>query len=322
MTAVEVVDGIDAGAIAHYGNPAVEGRALDDGTGVVDLSHRDVITVSGPDRLGWLHDLTTQHFTALAVGEGTSALILDAQGHIEHVMYGVDDGDTFFAHTEPGRGAALVQFLDSMRFMRRVDVALRTDDLAVVWQPGDAPDGRITRQGADSLGGHESFIPRGHLSDFLERIAGPRVGLWAWEARRVAAGVPRIGVDTDHRTIPNELGVLGVSVHLEKGCYRGQETVARVHTLGRPPRRLTLLHLDGSMDALPEVGADLALAEKPDRVVGRVGSSARHHELGPIALALLKRNVPVEAPIVVGDIAAAQETIVDPEVGLHVRPLR
>ena len=75
--------------------------------------------------------------------------------------------------------------------------------------------------------------------------------MWAYEALRIAAGVPRIGLDTDHRTIPNEIGLLGVAVHLDKGCYRGQETVARVHTLGRPPRRLVRLHLDGSVDALP-----------------------------------------------------------------------
>jgi folate-binding Fe-S cluster repair protein YgfZ len=108
-------------------------------------------------------------------------------------------------------------------------------------------------------------------------------------------------------------------VHLDKGCYRGQETVARVHTLGRPPRRLTLLHLDGSENRLPAQGAEVLLGDRP---VGFVGSSARHHELGPIGLALLKRNVPVDAELRVDGIAAAQEVVVDPEVGLHVRPLR
>lgn len=124
-------------------------------------------------------------------------------------------------------------------------------------------------------------------------------------------------MDTDHKTIPNEAGWIGSAVHLDKGCYRGQETVARVHTLGRPPRRLTLLHLDGSENRLPAVGSDLVLGE---RVVGRVGSSARHHELGPIALALVKRNVPLDAALLADGLAAAQEVIVDPEVGLHVRP--
>ena len=109
-------------------------------------------------------------------------------------------------------------------------------------------------------------------------------------------------------------------MHLDKGCYRGQETVARVHTLGRPPRRLTLLHLDGSENRLPAVGARAAATAS--KVVGFVGTSARHHELGPIALAMVKRNVPLDATLDVDGMPAAQEVVVDPEVGLHVRPLR
>ena len=133
--------------------------------------------------------------------------------------------------------------------------------------------------------------------------------------------MPRSFVDTDARTIPNELGVIDVAVHLEKGCYRGQETVARVHTLGRPPRRLVQLHLDGSMEELPEAGAELRLADHPEgRAIGSVGSSARHFELGPSALGLVKRNTPLDATLDVGGIAAAQEALVDPEVGLHIRP--
>ena len=143
--------------------------------------------------------------------------------------------------------------------------------------------------------------------------------MWAFEALRVAARRPRLGHDTDHRTLPAEVGWMADAVHLDKGCYRGQETVARVHTLGRPPRRLTLLHLDGSENRLPARGADVLLGEKP---VGFVGTSARHHELGPIALAMLKRNVAVDAQLEVDGLPAAQEVIVDPEVGLHVRPLR
>ncbi|NNG20746.1 folate-binding protein YgfZ [Naumannella sp. ID2617S] len=289
---------------------------LESGAGAVRLDHRDVLQVSGPDRLSWLHSLTTQHLEQLAPGVGTTAFVLSPQGHIEHVLYAVDDGEVLWAHTEPGRGQALVDFLSRMVFMRQVEVSLRTDRLAVVWQPGQPPQGRITRATADSLGGFESFIPRDHLDDYLFGVAGGQLaGLWAYEARRIAAGVPRIFLDTDHRTIPNELG-LSDGVHLDKGCYRGQETVARVHTLGRPPRRLVRLHLDGSMDALPTPGAELTLGE---RAVGLVGGSARHHELGPIALGLIKRNVAVDAPLVVDGIAAAQETLVDPEVGLHVR---
>lgn len=145
---------------------------------------------------------------------------------------------------------------------------------------------------------------------------GPRAGTWALEARRIAAGVPRIGLDTDHRTIPNEIGLLGVAVHLDKGCYRGQETVARVHNLGRPPRRLVRLHLDGSADALPPAKAEVQL---DGRAVGYVGGSARHFELGPIALGLIKRGTALDARLIVDGIAAAQEPLVDPDIGLHVR---
>ncbi|MPN39551.1 hypothetical protein SDC9_187079 [bioreactor metagenome] len=109
---------------------------------------------------------------------------------------------------------------------------------------------------------------------------------------------------------------------MDKGCYTGQETVARVWNLGRPPRRLVRLQLDGSMDRLPGHGEPVALRDDPDRVIGVVGSSARHHEQGPIALALVKRSTPLDAPLVVGEVAAAQEVLVDPEVGLHVRPGR
>ncbi len=134
---------------------------------------------------------------------------------------------------------------------------------------------------------------------------------------RIARGEPRFGLDTDHRTIPNEVGWIGPAVHLDKGCYRGQETVARVHTLGRPPRRLTLLHLDGTENRLPQQGTELLLDGK---AVGFVGTSARHHELGPIALALVKRNVAIDATLEADGMPAAQEVVVDPEVGLHVRP--
>ncbi|HEU5484535.1 MAG TPA: folate-binding protein, partial [Microlunatus sp.] len=280
--------------------------------------------VSGPDRLSWLHSLTTQHLADLRPGLGVTTLVLSPQGHIEHALYGVDDGETFWVHTEPGAAAAAADWLDRMRFMMRVEVADRSADLGVVWVAGPATSSdRVTRTGPDSLGGHEVFLPRVEVEGFLADRT--RAGLWAYEARRIAAGVPRIGVDTDHRSIPNELGMLGAAVHLDKGCYRGQETIARIHTLGRPPRRLVRLHLDGSTDSLPPVGAPLTLDGRP---VGFVGGSARHHELGPIALGLVKRNIDPASELVAAGpgadgeppIAAAQEVLVDPEVGLHVRP--
>ncbi|HET7429996.1 MAG TPA: folate-binding protein [Nocardioides sp.] len=291
--------GIDAPVAAHYGSLYGEQKTLEAGDGFVDLSHHDVVRVSGPDRLRWLHDLTTQYFLDLPARTWTTALVLSPQGHVEHAFSGYDDGESFTAATEPGSAAALVEFLDRMRFMSRVEVTDVTAELALAWRPA---------------AGHE-LVPREKLTAYAE-AAGPACGLWAYEALRIARGEPRLGLDTDARTIPNEVGWTGTAVHMDKGCYRGQETVARVHNLGRPPRRLTLLHLDGSENRLPAVGSEL---RQGDKVVGFVGTSARHHELGPIALALVKRNVPVDAQLDVDGLPAAQEVVVDPEVGLHFR---
>lgn len=297
-------DGIDSPVAAHYGSFNGEQRLLVSGEGFVDLSHRDVVVIGGPDRLTWLHSLTSQAFEGLAPGVWTAALVLSPQGHVEHHFAGVDDGTAFTAWTEPGYGETLVAYLEKMRFWSDVTVSLASE-LAVAWRPS----GYV-------------FVPRDRLTTFAE-AAGPAAGLWAFDALRIARGEPRFGVDTDHRTIPNEVGWLPgeqgflPAVHLDKGCYRGQETVARVHTLGRPPRRLTLLHLDGSENRLPTVGSPVV---HDGREIGFVGSSARHYELGPIALGLLKRNVPVDAALDVEGMPAAQEVIVDPEVGLHVRP--
>jgi folate-binding protein YgfZ len=301
-------DGADAQVAAHYGSFNREQRALEQLDGFVDLSHREVVRLEGPDRLEWLHSLTTQHLSDLAPGVATEALILSPQGHVEHAFRGVDDGTAFTLHTEPGRAAALVEFLERMRFMMRVEITDVTGELAVTWRPSR------TAEHGDAY----ELVPRDRLAAYAD-AAGPAAGLWAFEALRIARGEPRFGVDTDHRTIPNEVGWIGPAVHLDKGCYRGQETVARVHTLGRPPRRLTLLHLDGTENRLPAAGADVALG---DKAVGFVGSSARHHELGPIALALLKRSVDVSAGLTVDGMPATQEVVVDPEVGLHIRPLR
>lgn len=293
-------NGVDAPVAAHYGSFNTEQRALEAGEGFVDLSHHEVLRIAGPDRLTWLHNITTQHLTDLQPGVLTQALVLSPQGHVEHELRGTDDGEALTVWTEPGRSAALVEFLERMKFMMRAEITDVTAEHALTWRPAT---------------GHR-LVPRAELTTYAA-AAGPAAGLWAYEALRIARGEPRFGVDTDHRTIPNEVGWIGPAVHLDKGCYRGQETVARVHTLGRPPRRLTLLHLDGSENRLPEAGSDVLLG---DKAVGFVGSSARHHELGPIALALLKRNTPVDAELMVDGLVAAQEVVVDPEVGLHVRP--
>ncbi|MCX4549964.1 folate-binding protein [Streptomyces sp. NBC_01387] len=307
-------EGRDEGVAAHYGDLFREQRALAAGTGLVDLSNRGVVTVSGADRLSWLHLLITQHVSELPPGVATEALILSSKGHIEHALYLVDDGETLWAHVEPGTQQELVAYLESMKFYYRVEVADRTDAFAVVHLPAGSiaavPDGVTVRETAY---GRDLFLPREQLEAYAAQH-GPAVGLLAYEALRIEEHRPRLGLETDHRTIPHELGWIGTAVHLEKGCYRGQETVARVHNLGKPPRRLVFLHLDGSEVLLPGHGTPIRLAADgaEGRQLGFVTSSARHHELGPIALALVKRNVPVDAELMAGDTAASQEVVVEP----------
>ncbi len=286
----------DSGVAVHYGDPYREQRRLAAGAAEVDLSHRPVVRVAGPDRLSWLHSLTSQAVDGLAPGVPTEALVLSPQGHVEHHLQLVDDGTQLLAHVEPGTAQALVAWLDRMRFLLRVEVSDVTQAYAVL---GAAGSWRL--------------VPRGSLSSYDGELAG--VG--AYEALRVEDLRPRLGVDTDHRTIPNETRWLGTAVHLSKGCYRGQETVARVANLGRPPRRLALLHLDGSDSALPAAGDPVLLGT---REVGRVGTAVRHHELGPLALALVKRQVPDDADLTVAGIAARLEPEAAPPPARVPRP--
>jgi folate-binding protein YgfZ len=291
-------EGPDEGVAAHYGDLFREQRSLADGSGFVDLSHRGVVTVSGADRLPWLHLLLTQAVEQLPPHQATEALILSAHGHIEHALYLVDDGETTWMHVEPGS----------------VETADVSDRYAVVHLPA----GSITRLDPawtvrETPYGRDVFVPRDRLESWAAG-AGPAIGVLAYEALRIEAHRPRLGLETDHRTIPHEVGWLDSAVHLSKGCYRGQETVARVHNLGRPPRRLVFLHLDGSEVRLPGHGAAVRVAEEGEegRAVGFITSSARHWELGPIALALVKRNTPERATLLAEETAAAQETVVAP----------
>ncbi len=328
-------EGVDAGVAAHYGDPGREQRLLTEGLAVVDLSHRGVITVTGSDRLRWLHSLTSQHLADLAPRASAESLILTPKGHIEHVVHVVDDGETTWLTVEPGTAGAVAAWLDSMRFMLDVAVADVTTSWAVLGEPigrdggegepvswvdpwpgpvGDtAPYGPVEDHPGADWTWRETLVPRSELADAI----GDRelAGVWALEALRVHAWRPRFQHETDHRTIAHETDWLRTAVHLHKGCYRGQETIARVHNLGRPPRRLVALHLDGSGHLLPEAGSPVHL-DSGARAVGHLTSVARHHEDGPIALALVKRSTDPDATLTIptpsGDVTAAQTVIVAP----------
>jgi tRNA-modifying protein YgfZ len=352
----------DEGVAAHYGDPMREQRAMTEGQVLVDRSNRGVVRIAGQDRLTWLHSLTSQHLERLAPGESAQALILSPQGHLEHHLTLTDDGSAVWAHVEPGTAPALVAYLDSMRFMMRVEVTDVTSEYAVQTLAGPVPaeGGFVVRtERADSPGlpllearrlakaitrgpfGIDLIVPRSAVGQLA--ATAPVAGMWAFEAVRIAGRVARPGLDTDHKTLPHEVGLIETAVHLNKGCYRGQETVARIHNLGHPPRRLVFLHLDGSVDRLPEHGSAITLRdgivppgsppEEPPLLagddprtpgeeklrVGFTGSAARHFELGPIGLGLIKRSVPVGAALVADGIPAAQEVIVPPDAGANVR---
>lgn len=363
--------GLDAGVAAHYGDPVPEQRALARGRAVVDQSQRGVVTVSGPDRLSWLTTLSSQVLTSLEPGRSTEALFLSVQGRVEYAPHVVDDGTTTWLITEAGETSGLTDWLTSMRFALRVDVQDVSSQWAVLaaaqdlsaripallpdrsgpavgpaWQdpwPGIAVGGHGYAAEQDHPGSartwFEHLVPRDVLEpvvEALEREGFQLAGSWAAEALRIESWRPRWGADTDEKTIPHELDWMRTAVHLSKGCYRGQETVARVHNLGRPPRRLTRLLLDGSVHALPEHGAPVILRPAEDtpearaaaRPVGTVTAAAQHHEAGAVALALLKRTVPVDAELLVredapgedgvaegGWIAASQEPLVSPDAG-------
>jgi folate-binding protein YgfZ len=331
-------DSPDAGVAWHLGDPFGEQRAATRTAVVVDRSHRAVLAVAGADRLTWLHSLTSQALTTLGDGETTEDLLLDAQGRVEQHVVLTDLGGTTYLDLDADRAPDLLAFLQKMVFWSAAEPRDATGELAVLSLLGpdtpavlaalevgvDGPDGLAGRTAvalpggglarpvvapAEAHRGADLLVPRAELAAWWGRLvaAGARpAGSWAHEALRVAAVRPRIGVDTDDRTIPHEVGWIGSAVHLDKGCYRGQETVARVHNLGSPPRRLVLLHLDGSADGRPATGDALTAA---GRSVGRVGTVVDHHELGPVALGLLKRSVPVETALEAGPCAAA----VDPD---------
>lgn len=348
--AVAVEDGPDAGVAAHHGDPLAEQRAMDRSAAVVDRSHREVIAVPGEDRLSWLHLLLTQHVSELTPGTGTESLVLDINGRVEHhaVLAHVDD--TVWLDVEPGTSAALLDYLEKMRFWSKVEPRSATDELALLSVVGPATDEVLAAAGvpvpdqdygAASLGADGGFVrrmpaltaigtdggtggaadllvPRAEVANWWRRLrdaGAAAAGIMAYEALRVAALRPRLGGDTDERTIPHEVGWIGSAVHLDKGCYRGQETVARVANLGRPPRRLVLLHTGD--DEPPQTGDQVMLGA---RAVGRVGTAVQHHELGPVALALVKRSIPVDSELTVGDVPVRIDPdSVPPEDGAEPR---
>jgi tRNA-modifying protein YgfZ len=314
-------DGLDAGVPWHYGDPLREQRALATQAGVIDRSNRGVLVVGGEDRLSWLHSICSQHVENLGDGDSTESLVLSPHGHVEQHWQVTELGDTVWIDTEPGASAEVLGYLEMMRFLKRVAPADVSAEWAVLSVVGPSTADVLSAAGlpvpdADRAtrlvdGGFVRRMPwpSADAADLIVRreTAGARIealraagaalaGLWAFEALRVESRRPRLHFETDHRTIPHEVGWIGSAVHLDKGCYRGQETVARVQNLGKPPRRLVLLHLAGESDVLPAPGTPVEL---DGRAVGFLGTAVHHFELGPIALAVVKRTLADDAELTV-----------------------
>lgn len=349
----DLVDRAEAsfGEAPHYGDPSGEQWALEGGRAIVERPDLAVIDVGGADRLTWLTSLSSQVLTGLEAGDSRELLILSPNGHIEHWAGASDDGQSAHLVVERADTESFVEFLESMRFALRVSVGVR--DVSVfssvragantaeavaglpgvewTWEdpwPGVVKGGAAYFMGARHPGARTPMmfhvVSRDRATEFeaawlavTEGGSRRRAGSLAWEAMRIAAWKPRLGREVDARTIPPEVDWLRSAVHTAKGCYRGQETIARVINLGRPPRRLTYLQLDGSRADLPAPGTPIELG---GRQVGVVTSAARHADEGLVALALIARAVPVTTVFDIDGVAAAQEEIVPPHGKSSISP--
>jgi folate-binding protein YgfZ len=328
---------LDQGVPWHYGDPLREQKYLSEAKGLVDLSHYGVIEITGEDRLTFLHSLTSAHILRGKPTESLITLLLSPHGHIEHLLKVIFSEAALWIIVEPTTKEKILSYFRSMIFMSRVEINEVSDKYAVLAEPirslipntptwltpenyenlpikdagfsaGGDPNKYLKTRPA-TFAAREFLIPREELESHLKN-AEYLVGTWALNALRIAAGVVREGVDFDHKTLPHEVGLIGNAVHLEKGCYRGQETVARVHNLGRPPRKLVLLHLDGLAERLPKLGSEVT---EEDKVIGIVGSAVRHFEFGPIALALVKAKTHEGIRVVIDSIAGSLQEIVTTE---------
>lgn len=314
-------------------NPFVDQRDLVDGNAVVRVDAA-VVSVSGPDRAAVLNATLSQSLLGLTPGDSREALELDGNGRIVRVLHVVERTDDTLLIVPGARGEDVVQWLDKRVFMEDVTAEDLSVALAVyggtaswgdtVWtdpwpaiQPGGFTYGTET---VPAWNYRESILP-------ADAPAPSRVvDGSALDALRAVAGRPGLP-EIDELALPHELDWLRTAVHLSKGCYTGQETVAKIHNVGHPPRRLVRLHLDGSDSVFAEAGDSVLLdGEK----VGTVTTSGNHFEDGPVALARIKRTVPVDAALEIDRdghlLAANQEVIVPPTAGAtaaeRLRPSR
>ncbi|PWH06525.1 folate-binding protein [Brachybacterium endophyticum] len=331
-------EGPDHAVAAHYGAPLREQRGLLARRAVVDLGQMEVLELSGPDARSWLTTVSSQVFTDLPVGTSRSVAVLSPQGRVEHLAAATVTGEqSLLLILDPGARAGWRRYLEMMRFAARVDLTDR-DDLRVLGGLAPATDilGPAGLELAEPVAtwidphpevasGHVAYGPDpDDATDWVLTVldaasleslpwhAEHLAGMLAAEALRVASHRARQITEVDERTIPHELDLLRTAVHTAKGCYRGQETVAKVMNLGQPPRRLVMLHLDGSQNVPAQAGDEVRLGGPEGKLVGRVTTPAVHVDLGPIALAVIKRATPLDAELFVGARLGGPEQGADP----------
>lgn len=288
-------ESVDSAVAWHFGDPFAEQRNLMAGIGSVDQSHRGVISITGLDARTFLNSLSTQELLNIKAGESAITLDLNPQGFVLNELHVIAQEDALWITTESNATANLLSYLQKMKFRSQVEIVDKTDEFAVIWQPVKGQHEKfLTWVSPFAWNSREILVPREEL---IAELGEKPAGMWAYEALRIAALVPRIGFETDHHTIPHELGWIEAAVHLNKGCYRGQETVSKVERMGKPPRRLVRLLLDGSSDQLPAPHSEVT---QEGAVVGFIGQSVHHAVLGPIASSLVKRNVPEDSSLQVG----------------------
>lgn len=303
-------------------NPFVDQRELIDGSAAVVIDAA-VLSVTGVDRAAVLNATLSQSLVGLAPGDSREALELDGNGRIVRVFHVLERDDDTLLIVPGATGSDVARWLDSRVFMEDVSVEDLSDRVTVLggsvpfshtawtdpWpdiQPGGVTYGDVALPAWKWV---ESVIPVDDTAPV--RIVAPATV----DALRVRAGRPSVS-EIDDRALPHELDWLRTAVHLSKGCYTGQETVAKIHNVGHPPRRLVRLDLDGSDSVYAEPGDEVAVDGER---VGEVTSAGVHFEDGPLALALVKRTVPVDALVNVihdgHEIPARQDVIVPPTAG-------
>lgn len=260
-----------------------------------------IVWVEGPDSTSFLHGLLSSDIAGIAPGDCAPSLLLDATGHVRVMLRAVrTDANAFTLVTDAASADRLATLLDEYHFSEDVEIIgpepvdLVTFALGVVPMgadlviPGDVPET------VDAVGRSDAIVAA---------TADAPLDPTDLEARRIAAGVPRFGVDISDRTLVHEAGLQMTAVSFDKGCYLGQETVARVEHRGAVNRRLVGLRLSGAAPA----GAAVHVSERP---VGTLTSAAFHASLGHIGLAVLRNEAQNNAHVAV-DLLTGGATVVE-----------